>query len=215
MISLNKNQPKYLYKLNLAGVVFFILWFALGVPLMVTIGCIYDESAITYIVMACTFAVFFIGLAIFVVVDVKLHRRFINERTAQLEEEFCDMPLEEAKRILKERGIITDSGFIVDNDEVFGNEILPFEETLFYFDFVMLRTSVNMGVALYNGEGDWRCILKLDRPLYNFLAKDTKLKNHPAFNLLINNKKEFAKLALYPAKIMSSKLVGSPGMYGQ
>ena len=79
MISLAKNQPKYLYKLNLALVLFFILWFLLGVPLMVTVGCIYDENVITYIVMGCTFAVFFIGLAIFAVAYVKLYNSFINE----------------------------------------------------------------------------------------------------------------------------------------
>ena len=68
---------------------------------MVTVGCIYDENVITYIVMGCTFAVFFIGLAIFAVAYVKLYNRFINERVAELEEEFCDMQFEEAEQILK------------------------------------------------------------------------------------------------------------------
>ncbi len=197
MISLDKRQPKYLYKLNVALVVFFILWFALGVPPMVAVGCIYDESAITYIVMACTFAVFFIGLAIFIIIDKKLHRRFINERTTQLEEEFCDMPFEEAERILKENGFITDAGFIIDNPDVFGNEVVPFEDALINFCFLQLTFGIDMDIELYRVDGEFGGIIKLDRPLYNFLAnKDTKLKNNFAFKLLINDKKEFAKYAL-------------------
>lgn len=197
MISLNKKQPKYLYKLNVALVVFFVLWFTLGIALMVTIGCLYGESVITYAVMASTFALFFIGLAIFIIIDKKLHRRFINERAAQLEEEFCDMPFEEAERILKENGFITDNGFIVDNPDVFGNEVLPFEDALFNFCFLQLTFGIDMDIELFRDDGEFGGIIKLDRPLYNFLAnKNTELKDDFAFNLLINDKKEFAKYAL-------------------
>lgn len=198
MISLDKKHlPKYLYKLNLALVLFFALWFGLGVPLMVTIGCIYDESVITYAVMASTFALFFIGLAIFAVVDIKLHKRFVEQRTAEIEKEFCDMPFEEAERILKENGFITDTGFIVDNADVFGNEVVPFEDALFNFCFFQLTFSINMDIELYRADGEFGGIIKLDRALYNFLAnKDTDIKNDFAFKLLIKDKKEFANFAL-------------------
>ena len=215
MISLDKRQPKYLYKLNLALTLFFILWFALGVPLMVTVGCIYDESAITYIVLGCTFAVFFIGLAIFIVVDKKLNNRLIEERTAQLEEEFTEMPFEEAERILKERGIITDSGFVVESD-VFGEEVAPFEEVWIDLYFT-LAVSAKIDICVFGNESSFKRIAKysLDCAMYNFLVnKDTRIKSNTVFNLLVEDKKAFAKWALYPAKIIYSKYKGSHGMHG-
>ena len=215
MISLNKNQPKYLYRLNLALVLFFILWFALGVPLTVTIGCIYSESVITYVVMACTFAVFFIGLAIFGIVGVKLNKRLIEQRTAQLEEEFTDMPFEEAEAILKEKGIITDSGFVVKGD-VFGEEAAPFEEVWIDLYF-SLAASAKIDICVFRNYNSFKRIAKysLDCAMYNFLLnKDTRIKSNTVFNLLVKDKKAFAKWALYPAKIIYSKYKGSHGMHG-
>ena len=215
MISLDKRQPKYLYNLNLALTLFFILWFALGVPLMITVGCIYDESVITYIVMCCTFAVFFIGLAIFIVVDKKLNKRLIEERTAQIEEEFTDMPFEEAERILKERGIITDSGFVVKSD-VFGEEVAPFEEVWIDLYF-SLAASEKIDICLFSNKSSFKRIAKysLDCAMYNFLVnKNTGIKSNTVFNLLVKDKKAFAQWALYPAKIIHSKAAIYKGLHG-
>lgn len=205
MISLDKkNLPRYLFKLNVALVAFFIAWFVLGVPLMVTVGCIYDESVITYAVMGSTFALFFIGLAIFWLLDVKLNKRFIRQRAAELEKEFCDMPFEEAERVLKERGIITDKGFIVKGDGVFGGEtVVPFEDTVFDLLFFQLVQRVNMDIVLYKYDGDRFGSFPLDCVTYNFLKnKDTDIKENEIFNLLVSDKKEFAEFALKRQKIL-------------
>ncbi|MDE7438928.1 MAG: hypothetical protein K2N23_00200 [Clostridia bacterium] len=207
MISFDKKHlPKYIYKFNIALIIFFAVWFAAGVPLMVTIGCFYGESAITFAVMASSFAVFLIGFFIFWLVDNKLHKRLIEQRTAELEKEFCEMPFEEAERILKERRVITDNGFVV-NDDVFGNKVIPFEETWFIFNFISLNESVNMEILVfhnYNGNSGRQVeVLHLDRELYNFFAnKETDLKDDPSFNLLIKDKKEFAKQALKYSKTL-------------
>lgn len=197
MISLDKRQPKYLYRLNLAGVLFFVLWFALGVPLMVTIGCIYDESAITYIVMACTFAVFFIGLAILVIVGAKLNKRLIEERTARLEEEFSEMPFEEAERILKENGVIDNSGFIC-ADNIFGETVVPFNQACFAFGVHVKHTNIVLEIAIgRNGEDKAYAIQELDAELYNFLLKsDFDLSGNYIFDLFVNDKKAFAEYVL-------------------
>lgn len=215
MINLDKRQPKYLYKLNVALVLFFILWFLLGVPLMVTVGCIYDESSITYIVLGCTFAVFFIGFAIFIVIEKKLNKRIIEERTAQLEEEFCDMPFEEAERILKERGIITDSGFVVKGD-MFGEEVAPFEEVWIDLYF-SLAASAKIDLCVFSNKSSFKRIAKygLDCAMYNFLVnKDTQIKSNTVFNLLVEDKKAFAKWALYPAKMIWSKAAIYKSLHG-
>lgn len=211
MISLNKKLlPKYLYKLNVALVCFFAAWFSLGVALMVTIGCIYQESVITYAVMIATFAAFFIGLAIFCIVDVKLHKRLVKERTAELEEKFAQMPFEEAERILKERGVITDNGFVCSEENVvFDNEIVPFDRAWLAFQFGQLITQPKLSVILYSNDrdeyiGEPKAVYDLDCALYNFiLGKNTNLKNNYSFNLFIKDKSAFAALVLKYSKAVT------------
>ena len=194
MISLAKNQPKYLYKLNLALVLFFILWFLLGVPLMVTVGCIYDENVITYIVMGCTFAVFFIGLAIFFAVGIKLNARLISERAAELEKKFAEMPFDEAADILKANGIIADCAFIIDDGGIFGKNTLPFEAAQLEFTFYSVETQIFLGILIYDSDGENAGGFELDRAAYNYLLnKRLKIINAEYFDPFVNDKKSFVK----------------------
>lgn len=211
MISLNKKLlPKYLYKLNVALVSFFAAWFSLGVTLMVTIGCIYQESIITYAVMIATFAAFFIVLAIFCVIDVKLQKRLVKERTAELEKKFIPMPFDKAERILKERGIINDNGFITSKEnDVFGEKVVvPFDKASFSFGFSQFASQIYLSIALYSkddeGDGEAKAEYEIDCALYNFLlGKDTDLKDNYYFNLLIKDKSAFAALVLKGVKTVT------------
>lgn len=204
MINLSKNQPKYLYKLNVALVCFFAFWFTAVVAVMIAIGCIYGESVITYAVMGGGFALFFIGLAIFWLIDNKLYKRFLGERTAELEKEFSEMPFEEAERILKERGIITDAGFVV-NDGVFGGETVPFEKAYFIFKIDTVA-GVELKIVLYT-EGDGpKTVYAFDRAMYNYvLFKDTNLKDNETLKLLREDKKAFTQTVLRYTKTFQWK----------
>ena len=197
MIKSDKNIPKYIYKYNIAFICFFAVWFTAGAALMVTIGIIYSESVITYAVIASTCAVALIGIFIFWRVDIKLHNRAIEERTAELEEQFSEMPFEEAERILKEKGIITDEGFVVKDGRV-----VPFENVWIDLYYALLA-SADIDICIFEYISEQEISLKklaqyrLDCALYNFLAnKDMPIKNNNIFNLLVKDKKEFAKLAL-------------------
>lgn len=204
MISFDKNLPKYLYKLNVALVTFFAVWFTAVVAAMIAIGCIYGESIITYAVMGGGFALFFIGLAIFWLVDNKLYKRFIDERTAELEKEFSEMPFEEAARILKERGIITDTGFVV-NDGVFGGETVPFEKAHFIFKIDTVA-GVELKIVLYTQGGGLKTVYPFDRAMYNYvLFKDTNLKDNETLKLLREDKKEFTQTVLRYTKTFQWK----------
>lgn len=210
MINLNKKVlPKYIYRLNVALVSFFAFWFTACVAVMVTIGIMYGESMITYGTMIAGFTLFFIGLAVFVFVEKKLHKRFVDEVTAELEKDFYDMPYEEAERILKERGIITDTGFILNNDGVFGKEILPFEKAFFTLLFSVEAIRLNIKIELYIENNtlcftadDLKSEYDMDCALFNFLKdKDTYLKKIDFFNMLVNNKRELAQTIVEPYKI--------------
>lgn len=215
MIRLDKkNLPSYIYKLNVALVAFFAFWFTAVVAVMVTIGCIYGESVITYGTMIGGFALFFLGLAVFWIADNKLYKRLINERTAELEKEFVEMPYSEAERILKEKGIITDIGFAVGG--VFGSEILPFEKCLFGLSFELLKSAdIDLWIFIQDNQADVKfnsekkAKYRLDCALFNFLANsDTEIKNNDEFNLLIRDKKQFATNALKHQKTLHCNLGG-------
>ena len=209
MISLDKkNLPKYLYKLNIALICFFAVWFGLGVPLMLTIGCIFDESVITYAVMIATFAAFFIGLAVFCVIDFKLQKRLIKERTAELEKEFVEMPFDESERILKERGVITDTGFVVYKGvDIFDNLVVPFEKAWLGFNFGQFASRIKISIDLFSEEGyEPKAVYNFDCAMYNFiLGKDMGIKDNFYFKLFVKDKGAFAKFVLTPIKLFTFK----------
>lgn len=203
MINLDKkNLPRHLYKLNVALVIFFVGWFVISTPIMITVGCLYGEKPINYIVMGVVFALYFIGPIIFIIIDYTLHKRFILQRTAELEEEFRDMLFEDAARTLEERGVITDRGFVVEGEGFLKKQVVPFEEVLLSLDYLGLVSRVNIDIDVYWSNGDYAGNLQLDRAMYNFFKdKDLRIKDYKAFLLLVNNKRKFAEFALRQAKI--------------
>ncbi len=209
MINLDRrNQPKYLFRFNVAWVTFLALWFSVAFSVLILIGSIYGESVIFFSVLAGVFALFLVALAIFLLVDNKLHKRLIEQRTAELEKEFTDMPFEEAERILKEKGIITDTGFVAK-----GGEVVPFHKAWLDLHYGLIA-SADIDIFVFSGENSLKKIAQyhLDSALYSFLVnKDTGIKNNRIFNILVNDKKEFAKRALQYSKVLSSKYIGSHG----
>lgn len=121
-----KLMPPYIIKFNIAMLIFFGAWFVVCVPAMTAVGFIFEESAEFYITFGVSMGGFFVGLGIFYIVALRLRERLVDERTADLEREFKDMPLDEATEILKQRGVINDTGFIV-GDEPFDEKCVPFD----------------------------------------------------------------------------------------
>ncbi len=194
MINLSrKNQPRYLFKLSVALVSFFAFWFTAVVAVMVAVGCIYGENVITYAVMGGGFGLFAVGLVIFFILDKTFYNRNILKLTAELEKEFTDMPFEEAERILKERGVIDERGFIV-NDGVFGGETVPFKNAYLTFN-IDITYNVEMKISLYEKGGDSpKTVYVFDGAAFNyFCEKETNLKYNEALMLLKRNKREFTE----------------------
>lgn len=198
-ISFDKeNLPSYIYRFNIVLSAFFIGWFVVCIPVCCTVGCIYGENAVTYITMAVIFATFFIGLFIFLVIYLKLKRRLLEERVRELETMFADMPVEEAENILIENGVLTESGFLSDDDDVFGKEIIPFDRAVTAFGFGAVASRIILEIAVgFSDDGRVKAIYKLDGALYNFLIKkNIGVGDNAMFKLLINDKQNFARSVL-------------------
>ena len=200
-ISFDKqNLPPYIYKFNIAFVVFAIGWFVLCVPVMVAVGCIYDESPVTYIVMATMFAAFFLGLLIFWVVGLFLRRRVVDDCVARLDEQFADMPLEEATQILKSRGRITEYGFNTGLFDLYGEIIIPFDKAEFGFYTETYVTRISLIAVIHDADRETVAFAtEVDRALFNYLDKsglNLDLENNHSFAYLKSNKKNFCRQAL-------------------
>ena len=205
MINLRKNQPKFSYKLNVALVSFFAFWFTAVVAVMVAIGCIYGENVVTYGVMIGGFALFFIGVAVIYFLKKMLYGKYVDALTAKFEKDFAVIPFEEAERILKERGVITETGFAV-GDGVFGEETIPFETALFYLE-TEFDGNAEMKLCVYSmGENRNKAVYTFDGAMLSFLSgKETNLDYNEEIMLLRRNKREFAESISKSLKIFEWK----------
>lgn len=190
-----KTLPPSVYKFNCAFIIFCAVWFIVSVPIMVTIGIIYDESYTTFAVMIAGFSSFFIGLFVFYLVSYKMRKILIAERTDDLEKEFCDMPLQEAEEILKQRKIIDDNGFII--QDVFQDNSIPFENAKLIFDYYVEHTFLNINLTITDKKdlnvNRLKRVIVVDGAVFNYLIKKCD-KLNSFFNLLKNDKNALANI---------------------
>ncbi|MDE7306047.1 MAG: hypothetical protein K2N33_01515 [Clostridia bacterium] len=153
--------------------------------------------------MIAMFALFFIGLTIFYFLEIKLHKKLIVERTAELEKKYCDMPFEDAKRILKENEVISDTGFLVSEKiAVFNKEEITFENARLVFDIIQLASHIELSIVLFAGDSDMpKAVYDFDCAMCNFIqGKNLNIINFEDFELFIKDKRAFAQLVLKDAK---------------
>lgn len=220
-----QNLPSYVYKFNVALICFFVAWFIICVPIMVAVGYVNGENIATYVTMLSLFGVVSAGLLIYKLVALKLQKRLVDDCAAQLEGEFINMPLEEAEEILKQRGIISDDGFVLPKKDVFGKRIIPFEKAqcevypIASYQWKLYKEAINalpykpdekfyinVNVHVYDGDGDEETELyvNLDRALFNFLEKSNNI-DCENIECLKKDKKHFCRLALgFNTKIKSN-----------
>ena len=193
-----KNLPPYVFKFNVALICFFAAWFILCVPTMIVVGVIYDERIETYATMIALFGLFFVGLGIFYLISFKLRKRVIETNAARLEKEFADMPLDRAEEILKQKGVITDIGFVVGKDDVFGAKIIPFERAECSAFSYIGTFGIGIKVYVYDAEGEDGeddVVLTADGALFNFLDKRNliDLEDNAYFEYFKNDKRNFCR----------------------
>lgn len=190
-----KALPPYIFKFNVALCSFFIGWFALCLPAVIAVGCVFDESPVTYGVMIGAFALFFAGLVVFAAVYVGLKKRLIAQRGEELEREFADMPLKEAEAELVSSGIIDGGAFVCESD-VFGKTGVPFTECVLLLGAGVSATKPVLTVGVFTSRDmQLKEIFPLDRAMYNFIDKSNiDLSGNKVFELLKKDKKQFTKL---------------------
>ena len=204
-LSLDKSKlPPYIYKINVATVVFFAAWFTICLPVWIAVGVIYGDSPATFIAMIAAVVLFLIGFAILVPIDSKLRERLVTERAEELEKEFADILLEDAERILKNNKVINDIGFIgsdktgVPDNKDFSEFVIPFESADISIFCNVSSTVIEIKAYIYDdNETDNEIFLKLDCALFNFIDKRNLIvyEDEPDFAYLKNDKKNFCRRA--------------------
>ncbi len=80
---------------------------AAGIAIGIALGD--DPTAVFTLVFL---IVYLTGVLIFYLIALQLRERLVSESVRELENQFADMPLEQAARKLIKQGIITENGFI-------------------------------------------------------------------------------------------------------
>ena len=195
------NLPPLIFKFNIALICFIGAWFLLCVPTMVVVGVIYGERVETYATMIALFGLFFVGLGVYYLVALGLRKRIVEINAVQLEEEFTDMPLDKAEEILKQNGVITDDGFVMRQDDVFGNKTIPFERAACSAFAYIGSSGAGIKVYVYDSEGEDGeddVVLTVDRALFNFLDKRNLIdyKENIYFEIFKKDKRNFCRKVL-------------------
>lgn len=197
-----ENLPDYCLKYNRTVVIPFAVLFIAG-PLIVLavsipLGIKYEEHILTFVPLIAWTAVLAVFTALYAVIGKRVKKRLIEDRAAELEETFKDIPLDEAAEILKKDRVINDNGFICADKEGFGETAVPFGEACFAFGFYVEYTKIILNIAVgRNGSEEVSAVFALDGTLYNFLIKKGfDLSGNYVFDLLISDKKKFAEMLL-------------------
>ena len=195
-ISFNKTKlPPYIFKFNVALCSFIVGWFALCLPAVIAVGCVFDESPVTYGVMIGAFALFFAGMIIYAAVYAGLKKRLVAQRAKELEEEFTDMSLKEAEEALALSGVLEGGSFVCESD-VFGKITLPVEKCALILGAGIADYKPVISIAVFTAEDmQLKGVLNVDRALYNFIDKSNiDLSANEVFELFKKDKKQFTKL---------------------
>ena len=196
-----KNLPPYIFFYNVALITFLIAWLALCLPLMAGFWNFFGGGKKKKINIIINFFLFFVGVFIFFFLASRLRKRLVDEKCAEIEKEFEDMPLEQATQILKDKGVINESGFILKED-IFGNKVVPFDRMQFLFYAYASLSEICFCIALAEKDDNkLQAIYSLDGALYNFLNKygfDINYKewDKKAFSWIAKEKRLLCKVIL-------------------
>lgn len=207
-----ENIPPYIFKFNVALVVYFAAAFAAFIAAAIPIGlCLGDFAEMIFCL--CFVAAFIAGTAAFYIVALRLRERLVAERAAELEKKFYDMPIEEAEKILTERGVIKENNFVCTHGDIFGEKPVPFGKAEVYVyesacDIILkghaVKTvthplKIEIYADIYDGvDVSEPCArYKLDCALFNFLDKRNLVnyEDNRGFYYLKTDKKNFVRKA--------------------
>lgn len=195
---MKKNKLNIAEKTAFIFIMVFCGWFVFGLAACLTVGCIFDESPVTYIVMGIYFGafvpLFIAGYFAVKIADGKLSKSIAKNFDGLL----TDMPFEEAQAALKEQGVICDKGFIINNDEVFKKPVvIPFNEVeLELVNYVSEDKELCFCVVAVSEDNISVLDLNLKRELYNFIIKSGFYEKSISFKLFSENREFYVKQAL-------------------
>ncbi len=205
-------MPSYQWKLEKFLLVYLIV--LIGGAIVALVGglligfLITDEGVICFIPEFVWMGVVAVMSVVLVVKARHVKIQLRVDIAEKLTSEFYAVDYQEAKRKLIEQNIITDEGFINNNDESYETlifpcddvkdgiecKIIPFEKAKIIFDATCLNGKPLLNVYVQCEQDSWEypCF---DNYFYNFLINNPNLiSNKKVFELFRDDKQKFARL---------------------
>ena len=209
-----ENMPSYQWKFNKFLLIYIIV--AIGGALVTLVSglligfLITDEGVWCFIPEFVWFGVLAVMSVVLVVKSKNVIEQFRVDITEKLTNEFYTIDYQEAKQNLIEQNIITEEGFINNNEHSYETLIVPFEEVqdgvepkIIPFEKAKIVFNANyfsgkllLSVYVQCEQDSWAYSV-IDNSYYNFLINNIDLiSNKKVFALFRDDKEKFVRLIM-------------------
>ncbi|MDE7083073.1 MAG: hypothetical protein K2O89_05150 [Clostridia bacterium] len=190
----NKNYcPAYYRGHSLKVSLPIIIWTIIGCGAVAGIAFSDYEDYTVFAVLVFLVGLFVIGISVGVA-SYNRTKRLVCEREAELNAKFSDTPLEEAEKVLLQKNVITEHGFVANEDAYAGKQVVPLNEIHITFYSSVVSTEI-FTVALIADSGN-NVIARyiVDNPLYNYiLKKGIRCTFYGDTDVLLTDRSEFVR----------------------
>lgn len=191
-----KFLPKYMKVMNTAVPIVFIVVLLGGLGIISFLAYKEMLGDKTALAIGLFIGVVVALIIISIVLQLVFRKKLIEQRKAELEEEYADMSFEEARAALTERGVINETGFVLPNMGKVGEvvPVLPYKDASIYLFSANICSKVFTVVSFCNQSGGVMAEYLVDRELYNYLQKvGFNYKFYGGSNMLFGDKGAFVK----------------------
>ena len=198
----------YYKKYNIGVMISLIFIIVLVCVFAVCVVLLDDDSFALPVLAIALFASLLIFVIVFLVATLKLRKRLLKQRTEEIENEFSDMPFEEAESELTERKVITEHGLVANLGFYAGKLVVPFKEATVSLHAANIYTKVVAAVLIRDLSGAVVASYILDKTLYNYLLKKgIRIDFQGYTSLMVSEKSRFVKYYLYGSEERTSMAV--------
>ncbi|MDE6867617.1 MAG: hypothetical protein K2J83_00530, partial [Clostridia bacterium] len=152
--------------------------------------------------------VLIVALIVLISLAVTFNKKLVAQRKKELEEEYTEMSLEDAKAALTARGVINENGIVIPSMAGGGDvvPVLPFSDTKVYLFSANVCSKIITVVSFCNGSDAVMAEYLVDRELYNYIEKSNfDAAFYGGSEMLFGDKGAFVKKVI---KTRNSKGVG-------
>lgn len=169
----------------------------IGAAVCVAFGILFGEdegSPLFMIALAAWVIILLVLVIVYAAVFSSYQNKIMQQRIAEVINEFTDMPLEAAEAELAAKNVVTEAGFVANRGQYAGSLVVPYNTAVVSVYSANIYTKIITVIAVRDMYGMVQAEYVLDRTLYNFiLKKGLRIDFKGYSDLIATNKELFVK----------------------